>query len=397
MLSPMLLALAAGSVLAPLSIGLASRDLTPPEPLPLGGYTARKGAVSQAGDKLEVKVLALQQGQTKIVVASFEGLTIPESFRKAVADRLGPDVRLFLAATHTHCAPDTQMLNSRMTFRIPGIAVFSQRWLTWYACQTTLACEQALKQLAPANHLALRQAKIDLNRARRDGGTPDKTASELLAEGQPVVAHYAAHGTFYDSDRLQTSGDWPGAVKSETGALVLPGAIGDVSPQAPGDGAAQKIAAFSRLFKAGLDRAPAKNLEGRLTWLSEPVALDKVVPHPDFARENKINDAMAGLVVGKFAPTEGKLSAVVIGKLVLLGVPGEPSGALGFRLQAPFQKGGYTCLVTSHCNGWIGYVMEPAEYDKGGYESTLMFHGRGTADRLVEAAQRLASRLPKAS
>lgn len=35
----------------------------------------------------------------------------------------------------------------------------------------------------------------------------------------------------------------------------------------------------------------------------------------------------------------------------------------------------------------MGYILAPEDYDRGGYEATLAFHGREIGPRVVEAAK----------
>ena len=110
-----------------LSVGRSAVDITPDVPLPLGGYTERGTKVSvPGGDHLYARTVLLESGKTKIALVSVETLTIPESLVREVKKRIPSDVSLFLSATHTHSAPDSQMLNDRMTFLIPGIASFKK-------------------------------------------------------------------------------------------------------------------------------------------------------------------------------------------------------------------------------------------------------------------------------
>ncbi len=43
-------------------------------------------------------------------------------------------------------------------------------------------------------------------------------------------------------------------------------------------------------------------------------------------------------------------------------------------------------LVLSHCNGWMGYILDPKDYDSGGYEATLSFYGREEGEVVVKTA-----------
>ncbi len=380
---------------APIMFASAERALRPGVSLPLGGYTARGSATMlDGGEDLYARCLVLRQGGTTVAIVGFEGLTVPESLRREVARRLPSGVRLMLVATHTHCAPDTQMLNDLMTFRIPGIAVFSRRWLDWYAGQIAGIVDIAVNSEWRVAEPSLRRGFLDANRARRDGGQPDKTSWAVDFGPRGRIAAYAAHGTVHESGWMLTSGDWPGAVsRAGGGAIVLPGAIGDVSPAMDGGEPDARCSRIAEAFWRSVESAAPRRLEGELEWGSEPVLLGKVAAHKDFAKENKTTEAMAALVVTKFAPRTAKLTAVRVGDFVVLGVPGEPTGALGKRLEGAFSRRGLTCLVVSHCNGWIGYVLEPEDYLRGGYEATLSFHGPGTADRVFEAAERLAVRM----
>ncbi|MBI5707349.1 MAG: hypothetical protein HZC36_10220 [Armatimonadetes bacterium] len=400
------------STLSPLLVRSAEISLIPPEALPLGGYTARKESpFLPGGEDLKLRVIVLEQQNTKVAIASAELLTIPESLAAEVRKRLPATLGLFLAATHTHCAPDSQMLNERMKIKVPGIALFSKRWLDWYADRIATGIKQAM-DAAPrvVDGMVVKTMLLPLNRARRAGGHPDPEGTlvsffvagsarpsipgetpGLLGVELPAWFHYAAHATFHDSDRTQTSGDWPGRVARQLGAAVLQGAIGDVSPRAPGSTPEERIANFAETVGRATPRvqqfAGPKALEP-FRWLELPFKLDPVSPHPEFAKVNKIPDALAKMVVGTFAPTTAKIYAFRIGKIAVVGVPGEPSGALGWRIRNYGLGLGFSSvMVVSHVNGWIGYVLEPADYDRGGYEATLGFHGRTTGEKVVEAGQ----------
>ncbi len=381
-----------------LTIRTSRTDITPPEKLALGGYTERKGKFFiDGGDPLYARTLVFERGGTKLAMVSLEMLTVPDSLVREVRSRIPADVKLFMAAVHTHCAPDSQMLNDRMTFSLPGISAFSQKWLTWYADHIAGAIRDALA--APGisrGELDLKQGQAALNRPRRKDGTPDPTSSELDAGKQVLWTHYAAHATIYGSEELKTRGDWPGAVSALTNAPVFVGAIGDVSPAVDGPDPAVKVQDFRDRLEASL-KVKAKAVwrsRDPLTVIEEPIALDTPHPHPTFAATYHAPPAFAQALVDKFAPREGYITAIRFGSLVMVGIPGEPTGALGLRIVAAGKKLGYKAvLVCSHVNGWIGYILAPDDYDRGGYEATLSFHGRDTGEHVVEASIRAMTRL----
>lgn len=373
-----------------LTFWLTRVDITPPELLPLGGYTARHGEVmSGIGDHLFARGLILRQGNRKVAIVACEMLTTPESLYREVKSRLPSDVELFLAATHTHSAPDSQMLNDRMTFQIPGIASYRPRWLTWYSDMIAKAAQtQGVGEVTPI--VGCVESHVDANRARRKFGDPDQTFTWLSSKsGKHLLAEYAAHGTLYSETENVTRGDWPGILADRLEAPVLVGAIGDVSPKADG---ADATARCENLVEELLSTLP-----GGLTDIFEPsdhidflersIELRKPTPHPTFAREYKIPSSLAIGLVQKFAPTQASVSAIRIGRLAIVGIPGEPTSHLGRQIRDYGRSLGFhSVLVISHVNGWMGYILDPSDYDRGGYEATLSFYGREEGAKVVQAA-----------
>lgn len=379
-------------VAQPLTIRRAQVDISPPEPLPLGGYTERHGKVMDVGgDPLYARCIELEQGGTKVAIVSVECLTIPESLYREVSKRIPQDVHLFMQATHTHCAPDSQMLNDRMTFSIPGIATYRKRWLTWYADKIASTVSEALSQPSKEiPELDARTAIVAANRARRKGGKADPTLTEIAAPDGLLFTHFTAHPTIYDENQNQTRGDWPGLLAARSGAMVLNGAIGDVSPAADGPTPADKFAAFERELsetdKATRFQVWAQNSPG-LSWDSETIRLDPKKPHPTFAKTYKIPQGLAQSLVNQFAPPADGISALRVGSLAIIGVPGEPTSVLGNQIKAAGLRMGFkSVLVCSHVNGWMGYILDPKDYDRGGYEAELSFYGRQEGKKVVDAA-----------
>ncbi|MCH8978524.1 MAG: hypothetical protein IH945_04690 [Armatimonadetes bacterium] len=395
----MIVAIAALLAVQPLTFRTSEIDVTPPEPLPLGGYTARNGAnFEPGGDKLFARTLLLEAGGGRVAIVSLESLTIPASLAREVAKRLPADMRLMLVATHTHSAPDSQMLNDRMTFKVPGIASFSRRWLGWYADRIAEGVASAA-MADPKNGAELRLAWADVaaNRARRDGATPGKAATWALFRRKPVLTVYAAHGTVLDETRMTLSGDWPGAYSAAVGGLVLPGPIGDVSPDVEGDDSVGNLASMVERLKSGLAEARVMDMWGSdsvLVFVQEAIELDPAVPHPEFAEAYGAASPLDQVLVSRFAPKRAQVTVVLLGRLLLIGIPGEPTSDVGRKVQVMARSMGFPhSVVISHCNGWIGYILEPDDYDRGGYEATLSFNGRGTAVKVQEAVARALKNL----
>jgi hypothetical protein len=79
-----------------------------------------------------------------------------------------------------------------------------------------------------------------------------------------------------------------------------------------------------------------------------------------------------------------QISAIAVGEVALVGLPGElfVELALDIKARSPFA---YT-FVSELCNDVIGYVPTRKAYDEGGYEATSTPLVPGTGEQMVEGA-----------
>jgi neutral ceramidase len=380
-------ALAAGA----LTVQFASVDVTPDTYLPLGGYTERGEAVFQpGGDRIWARAVVLAQGGRRHAIVALDALTVPEGLADEVRRRIPPGTRLALVATHTHCAPDSQMANPRMTLGVPGIADYDRGYALWLARRVAESVRAAAA--APpreVRRLSLREADVRFNRPRRAGARPDPRAWCLYADLTPVLAGYAAHPTLFGPEEMRLTGDWPAALAGALGCPAVTGAIGDAAPDFEGDDRARRM---GEAIAARLAKAP-----GREVWrtgetfewtdVSEPAP--PPVPHPEFEAAYSVPAPLAAIAVRRFAPPETRVSVLRAGKLAVVFVGAEPAASVGRAIEALGRRRGLarTCVV-SHANGWAGYVLDPEDYDRGGYEATLSFYGRDGAKALLGACAR---------
>jgi len=373
-------------------VSYAEASVVPPEPLPLGGYTARgKSLFSPGGDDLKVRCLTLKKGDTTIALVNLEQLTVPKSLYQWVRSRIPATTSLWMGATHTHCAPDSQMLNSSMVFEVPGIAKFDRVWLDWYGNRITACIQEALagleKKPVRVQDGSVHVSTLFENRGRRRLATPIRTLTQWRGGDLPLWTTYGAHATIFGEDRLALSGDWPGRAMQMGGGLVFPGAIGDISPIGQGPTLEARVQDLAeRVNHVGPEFLRIKT-EDQLRFASAPIDLGPPVPHPTFAQVNKVTPGLAAMAVRAFTPTKAEIAAVRWGGSVMVGVPGEPSADLGRRIELDGRNLGFKhVVVVSHVNDWIGYILMPDDYDRGGYEATLCFHGREAATRVRQAA-----------
>ncbi len=86
------------------------------------------------------------------------------------------------------------------------------------------------------------------------------------------------------------------------------------------------------------------------------------------------------------------LSAIKIGPIALLGIPGEPFNGINVGIRE--MTSGYdNILVTCITNGYMGYFPMKDAYDEGGYESRSSIFKTGVAELIIEAGKKLLEEL----
>ena len=90
---------------------------------------------------------------------------------------------------------------------------------------------------------------------------------------------------------------------------------------------------------------------------------------------------------------EMELSALAIGPVALVGIPGEPFAGISLGLQDPKTWG--TVLATCNMNGFEGYFPMQEAYDEGGYESRSSNFKPGVAEIMIENGRQLLTQLQK--
>lgn len=88
-----------------------------------------------------------------------------------------------------------------------------------------------------------------------------------------------------------------------------------------------------------------------------------------------------------------ELSAIAIGDIVLIGIPGEPFNGIGRGLKET--EGWELILPTCLTNGSEGYFPMKEAYDEGGYESGSSNFRAGVAELIIEEGRKLIRELRK--
>jgi hypothetical protein len=404
---------------ATLQAGAAKVDITPDIRqirVQLGGYGARLN-MPPVGvhDPIYARALALQRGKQRVVLVALDHLLVPGSLTRAVlkATQLAPP-QLFMAASHTHCAPDAMGMNERMRYPIPGVATFHSELLRFTAERITEAIRLAQSRLQPARLALYAEPLPGLNRNRRGRGITDPTMTVARLNtpaGKPIAALviYTAHPTIYSHTMMEVSAEFPGVLQNgleafwgnDAVALFLNGALGDVSPVADaGSSAHERVERYGNQLKAHALRLlnHVRPAPPRLQARQVQVSLPPARPHPEFqqsaGREYKVPESLLNELVRQLVPPEAPISLLVLGTLLLVGFPGEPITALGLEARRIGQAHGFPLVApVALVNDWIGYILTREEYERGGYEATVSFNGAELGEVVLAGVQRGISAL----
>ncbi len=387
--------------------GAGRADITPAVAeydVPLGGYGDRQGKPCEGiHDRIYANALVLKDGANLVCAVATDLLFIPRSLKEEVVKAVGdPEIRydtLFIAAAHDHAAPESMCMNRRNTLGNKYIGVFNERLLLETAQRIAPAIKEAKENLGPIE-MGVASGKIpNLNyNRRRDPVVDDEMVVATFARpGGELVAvfvNFTAHPTITGSRNMLLSGEWPGymarAVQAQLGAelpvLYMNGPEGDQAPRVarePGKGV------FERIERYGT-AVGEKALELLATVTTQPI--DRL--HLEFASielpETKLSPVFAMIAgteyrvkpdelergLAELIPTQAEVGLLVVGDLLLVGIPGEPIAAIGLEIERRARDLGFRHpVVIGLANDFIGYILTPEEYSQGGYEATVSFFG----------------------
>jgi hypothetical protein len=346
-------------------------------------------------------------------IVALDALIVLPALREAVAARareLALDA-LIVAATHTHSG-----FGGYAEPLVAQLAIMG--WHDPAAQEARVAAasgalREAAARLAPARIGAGVADGAGLAANRRPGGGPSDAAVPVLVVdgGSGAIATlfaFAAHPTVLSpaNDRLHP--DYPGFARArvEAGrggvALFLAGPLGDQKPHLAGetewpDDVARQLETARALGQAlgervlAAARAATPVADAPVAFASDPWALPPIDVRA--ACVGWIGAPLLNLVGRGFFPNHSPIVAVRLGVLRLLASPLELGVEVAAALRAR-SPGGGPVLVAAHANDWLGYLLMPEDWDRGGYEPCLAYHGRELAPRFVDAAARVLESLP---
>ena len=405
---------------APFQASVARIDLTPPLEMKaaLGGYGARMSKPATGiHDGVWAKALVMTQGDRRFALVTADVLAFPPWFKAAVCDRLtadgwAPD-QLLLLASHSHTSLDMMALHPSNSFGIPQVGVFQKELFDLTATRLAQVVRDGARSPVPVLASSITIQVPERNRNRRHGGPvhdTDLTVTRVdTAAGAPlaVLVNWTAHPTFMSEEDMLFSGDWPGHLQRTIEALIgqgvtvmyYNGAEGDQSPVPP----AQASSAWERAERYGREM-------GILAWRAwdqlrphdvqvfsyhtETIVLPKHKAHPDFMKtggaEYGLNDAMMQQFIEHLVPSQTHSTALRVGDLLILGVPGELAAGLGMQAKAKVKAATHVPCVTvgGLADEWVSYILPVEEYRRGGYEASMSLYGETLSETIVDGVVR---------
>jgi hypothetical protein len=336
--------------------GIARRDITPQESVPLLGYGDRTHDSTGIHDPLSVYAWWIEsEGEAPFAWVVLDlclmGISAARELAcEAAAQAVVPGLtgeRLLVSTTHTHSGPDTLAIDS-------DDRPWAKRYYRLLVERTAQAIVEA-RESARACTIEVREAAGSLGANRRDLRRPVDPRIIILSligeDGrlQGVLFHYSCHLTVLGVDNYLVSADWAGPVRrsleAELGVPVayLQGAEGNIDPltrgfldmsdpdQARGSSfevLAELAGGVSAALRTGLRSAPVLRLENarQLAWEQElPLRDGALSPEGVRARIEQWKSEFAEFLgIPAAEVPEGKIvNALVKERCRALGLPRE--------------------------------------------------------------------------
>lgn len=421
-----------------LNVGISTCDVTPPVGFHLHGHASRKEPSRRIHDPLQLKVMTLFDGRTRLAIVTADLIGYSQDFvsqlRQEVKAQSGlPPDCLMLTASHTHTGPCLNPESSLM----PRDQIVDA-YIETVRLKICGGIREAIDREEPAV-LSWGTGETDIGiinrRLLRDGqvhfgpnpdGPVDHDVSALVVqspegERRAILFHYACHPTTLFHTIAEISGDYPGVAQRAlerlypgTTAMFVNGCCGDVRPaliegEDFGPGGFPDIERLGTLLAAEVAQAVE-----RAQPLAEAPLKAALRPHSlrfDTARMPTNKDEVDQLAAtyteenqeyakwieewrqtlhqkleqGESLPSmiRAELQAFSIGDLQLLALPAEVMVGLGLRLK---QEIGGKLAIIGYANHEIGYLPTAEAIRQGGYEA-IWFIWEGWAAPFAETIE----------
>jgi hypothetical protein len=206
-----------------------------------------------------------------------------------------------------------------------------------------------------------------------------------------VVWNFGIHATMLSGANLELSGDVVGAASRaiekeiKAPALFVAGALGDVSPARHGPASLPDVGAELAAAVLGGWRTAEPLARTTLATRTGMMAL----PAPHVSLRNCLGSwvpAALTVPLGSMFPREVKLTAVALGGIAWVVVPGELQTELGRRVKVAGRELFDAAFVAGVSNDYLGYFVTEEDYDRPAYVTCASVYGPDTGERVTDLA-----------
>lgn len=406
--------------------GVARVKLTPPASLKasLGGYGERmsKPAVG-VHDHVYAKAIVLTGGGKKFALVTIDILGIPPSVKglvlERVADRGFTVENVMLLPSHSHSSIEMSAINPNNHLDVPQIGIFQPKLMEHTVAVLAKVITQADESPVPVRIGTATAQVRGHNRNRRGDkiNDPQLVVTRVdTSDGKPlaILVNWTAHPTFMGARDMYFSGGWPGYLQRELEALIgvdvtamyYNGAEGDQSPtptraeaassheRAERYGRSIALHAWDVYKKAKTKSRVAFAFNRKIILLPKPRAHEQIMKSG--GEEYGFTDEVMKGLLTQVCPRQTESTALRLGDLLIVGVPGELICSLGLKIKEQLRRRGAKIpVIGGLANEWVSYILSPNEYDQGGYEASVSFYGRTLGPVIVKGV--LATAQPLAN
>jgi neutral ceramidase len=379
--------------------GAGKVEITPPRDVPYLGFEPRHSPFSGIHDPLFVRSVVISNGHKRCAVISAEAIGFTNTVlgkernftaevRSGIREATGiPEEAVMVTAAHVHSSPDT--LDIRPLRNSPGATA----WLENVIQKIVLSVEIANKNIFSLQLKVGRGELAGFSKNRRGDSCLDNSVTVLLFESPDgkrkiVLVNYACHPVIVQAqDKI--SADFVGVMTSSIerdlpgaeACLFLQGACGDINPWVDDT---QDFADVSKMGTALADRIKEVCSEiSTKQFPAEPVIINcasefmslpsRTLPSAEEAKalENADNrlwlhDELEARRREGERPFSAEVQVIRLGNALIAGIPGEAFCRMGTAIRTVARS--LTGIPVGYANGYVGYIVPPEEWAKGGYE-----------------------------
>ena len=415
-------------------------DITPPIGTPMEGYAARIQPSIGIHDPLFAGLILLKQGDEQVLLISLDqiAISIPvtEKIRAAIAHNvLIKHEQILIACTHTHAGPSGYITRFPMLSDStdPFMVDLLTRKLAGAVSQLWGQLEPVSLEMGQDQVFGLGRNRNDINEEAQDHELLVLVMRSLAGLPKAVWVNYGCHPTILGYDNRLISADFPGAARRALTChypdlvwLFMNGASGDISTRFTRRGQDFAEVERSGLLMAGsvlkamqttspldVDKLQGKTAKMELPLrafgsieaaraeankleLESKVMLEKGEESGELRKaQTRAEGAqaqvmMAELYAGKHY-LDSTLQVIRIGKLLLVGLPGEIFTETVLTLKALGK--GRKLAVIGYANDYCGYFPDQKAVNANTYEALVSPFSASVANVLVSKVTKLIEEL----